>query len=80
MVYFVPIGMDDTNERKVWELLLSTTFHHTAQYFYIAPRFPLNLPFSEDITVTFCYNGAIESNKGGREMVHGLVKKLAKEK
>ena len=36
-------GMDVVNERRVWELLLRTAENYSAQYFYLAPKFPRQL-------------------------------------
>ena len=44
-----PSGMDEKNERAVWGMLLEVCRKHQAQYFYMAPKFPYSLPFSEQV-------------------------------
>ncbi len=43
------VGMDETNERRVWDMLLDVCKKHSAQYFYMAPKFPYDLPFNEQV-------------------------------
>ena len=50
-------GLDETNERAVWEMLLATATEYSAQYFYLAPKFPRQLEFTDDMTVTTCNSG-----------------------
>ncbi len=45
------LGMDETNERSVWDMLLEVCKEHQAQYFYMAPKFPYNLPFNNQVQV-----------------------------
>ena len=42
-------GMDETNERHVWGMLLEVCREHQAQYFYMAPKFPYSLPFDNQV-------------------------------
>ena len=42
--------MDEKNERSVWGMLLDVCKDHQAQYFYMAPKFPQNLPFNRQVT------------------------------
>ena len=42
-------GMDERNERAVWGMLLEVCKKHAAQYFYMAPKFPNNLPFNRQV-------------------------------
>ena len=42
-------GMDEKNERAVWGMLLEVCKQHQAQYFYMAPKFPHNLPFNRQV-------------------------------
>ena len=51
-------GMDAVNERKVWELLLRTAQNYSAQYFYLAPKFPRQLKFNGEMRVLACMSGA----------------------
>ena len=39
--------------------MLSVCRKYKAQYFYMAPKFPYNLPFDEQVTIVVCNNGAI---------------------
>ena len=41
--------MDERNERAVWGMLLEVCRKHQAQYFYMAPKFPNNLPFNKQV-------------------------------
>ena len=41
--------MDEKNERAVWGMLLEVCRKHQAQYFYMAPKFPNNLPFNKQV-------------------------------
>jgi len=52
-------GMDEKNERAVWDQLLRVCKQHEAQYFYMAPKFPYSLPFSEQVTMLICNNGNV---------------------
>ena len=49
MILFCATGMDEKNERKVWDMLLEVCREHQAQYFYMAPKFPYNLPFDNQV-------------------------------
>jgi hypothetical protein len=55
--------MDETNERKVWKLLLQTATNFSAQYFYLAPKFPRQLEFNNDMRVIMCVNGTTKPRK-----------------
>ena len=50
--------MDVVNERRVWELLLRTAENYSAQYFYLAPKFPRQLKFDGEMRVLACMSGA----------------------
>merc|ERR1712088_301872 len=52
-------GMDEKNERAVWDQLLRVCKQHKAQYFYMAPKFPYSLPFNEQVTMLICNNGYV---------------------
>ena len=54
-------GMDEHNEKRVWELLVDTADHHAAQFFYLAPKFPTGLEFEKNIKVHLCFNGDVET-------------------
>merc|ERR1712083_1294106 len=58
-------GMDEKNERAVWDQLLKVCKQHKAQYFYMAPKFPYSLPFNEQVTMLICNNGNV-----GRKSSH----------
>ena len=55
--------MDERNERGVWDLLLNTANNYSSQYFYMAPKFPRHLEFSEKMSVAICHNGATRKRK-----------------
>ena len=52
--------MDEDNERAVWQMLLRTAAQYSAQYLYLAPKFPRGLPFSDDMSVTVCFSGLVD--------------------
>merc|ERR1712079_569960 len=53
-------GMDEKNERAVWDQLLKVCEQHEAQYFYMAPKFPYSLPFNDQVTMLICNNGNVK--------------------
>ena len=52
-------GMDENNEKRVWDLLIETADQHAAQFFYLAPKFPTGLEFERNIRVHLCFNGDV---------------------
>ncbi len=56
-------GMDEANERKVWKLLLETAANYSAQYFYLAPKFPHQLDFDGNMRVHFCLSGTLKKRQ-----------------
>lgn len=51
-------GMDSTNERKVFELVVKTACQeNSSQYFLLTPKLLPNLEFSENMTVLLIHNG-----------------------
>ena len=52
-------GMDENNEKRVWDLLIETADQHAAQFFYLAPKFPTGLEFERNIKVHLCFNGDV---------------------
>jgi len=55
-------GMDERNERHVWDMLLKVCREHQAQYFYMAPKFPYSLPFDNQVTILICNKGNLDKN------------------
>ena len=53
-------GMDQRNERLVWDLLLETAKNYSAQYIYVSPKFPRGLPF-DDVNVVVCFKGLLHT-------------------
>ena len=51
--------MDDSNERQVWRLLAKTASERSAQFLYLAPKFPKNLEFDDSMLCHICYNGDV---------------------
>ena len=51
--------MDESNERQVWRLLAKTADERSAQFLYLAPKFPKNLEFDDSMLCHICYNGEI---------------------
>jgi len=52
-------GMDERNERLVWDQLLKVCRKYKAQYFYMAPKFPYSLPFDDQVNIVVCNNGFV---------------------
>ncbi|XP_023227302.1 structural maintenance of chromosomes protein 5-like isoform X1 [Centruroides sculpturatus] len=51
-------GMDSTNERKVFELVVKTACQeNSSQYFLLTPKLLPDLEFSENMTVLLIHNG-----------------------
>uniref|UniRef100_UPI00398F87BA structural maintenance of chromosomes protein 5 isoform X1 n=2 Tax=Pristiophorus japonicus TaxID=55135 RepID=UPI00398F87BA len=51
-------GMDPTNERRVFEMVVRTACkENTSQYFFITPKLLQNLTYAENMTVLCVYNG-----------------------
>ncbi|XP_006002040.1 structural maintenance of chromosomes protein 5 [Latimeria chalumnae] len=51
-------GMDPTNERRVFEMVVKTACKEsTSQYFFITPKLLQNLSYGEKMTILFVYNG-----------------------
>lgn len=51
-------GMDPTNERKIFDMLLEeTTKTGSSQYFFVTPKLLPNLHFNERMTVHIVFNG-----------------------
>ncbi|KAL9822673.1 LOW QUALITY PROTEIN: structural maintenance of chromosomes protein 5 [Geothlypis trichas] len=51
-------GMDPTNERRVFEMVVETACKkRTSQYFLITPKLVQNLTCTDKMTVLFVYNG-----------------------
>ena len=48
-------GMDEHNEKRVWELLVESAESHSAQFFYLAPKFPQHLKFDKNMHIHFPY-------------------------
>ena len=80
-------GMDETNERLVWDLLLHTATNYSAQYLYLAPKFPRKLRYNEDMTVVFVHNGMNKINNKNsskankkKNVTDGYIKAVKKAK
>ncbi len=69
--------MDERNERRIWKQLLETSEKYSAQYFYLAPKFPRHLEFTDKVTVILCQNGAVGKRKSNLDLdqvIKGLEK------
>ena len=71
--------MDEPNERKVWRLLLQTATNFSAQYFYLAPKFPRHLPFNDKMTVVMCVNGSA-SKRRARWDTQAYIRRIRRQK
>jgi len=67
-------GMDEKNERRVWGMLLEVCREHHAQYFYMAPKFPQNLPFDHQVTIMLCNSGSTDKRSHSDFTTRSLVK------
>lgn len=50
-------GMDQENERKVFELLVETADRSSSQYFLISPKLLADLPYSPKMKIHIVFNG-----------------------
>ena len=49
-------GLDERNERRVWDMILSAaTEGGGSQYFYLAPKMPYNLEYKPGTVVHVCH-------------------------
>merc|ERR1719232_1651781 len=49
-------GLDERNERRVWDMILSAaTRGQGSQYFYLAPKMPYNLDYKPGTVVHLCH-------------------------
>ncbi|XP_028416800.1 structural maintenance of chromosomes protein 5-like [Dendronephthya gigantea] len=73
-------GMDPTNERKVFELMVETsTRPNTPQHFLMSPKLLPDLHYSDKMTILFVYNGhwMLKHDKWNmRRMIKSASKKL----
>ena len=53
-------GMDEKNEKRVWEILVDSANEHSAQFFYLAPKYPHDLDFERSMHIHMCFNGDVE--------------------
>ena len=71
-------GMDETNEKRVWEILVDTANQHSAQFFYLAPKYPQGLQFEKNMHIHVCFNGGMECDDEGDSLidVDAFIKEL----
>ena len=71
-------GMDETNEKRVWEILVDTANQHSAQFFYLAPKYPQGLQFEKNMHIHVCFNGGMEHEDEGDSLidVDAFIKEL----
>ncbi|KAJ6649470.1 Structural maintenance of chromosomes protein 5, partial [Pseudolycoriella hygida] len=51
-------GMDPTNERRIFEMLMKETAQPgKSQFFFVTPKLLENLPYNEYVTVSIIFNG-----------------------
>ena len=55
-------GMDARNEKCVWEILVDTANEHSAQFFYLAPKYPQGLQFEKNMHIHVCFNGGMDKD------------------
>ena len=68
-------GMDATNERRVFELLVQTScYRSSSQYFLLTPKLLSGLRYSPRMNVLIVYNGPnmCDSEQWNRNMLHRL--------
>ena len=53
-------GMDERNEKAVWEILVDSANDHSAQFFYLAPKYPHGLQFEKNMHIHVCFNGNMD--------------------
>jgi len=71
-------GMDERNEKRVWEILVDTANEHSAQFFYLAPKYPQGLQFEKNMHIHVCFNGGMEVADEGDSLidVDAFIKEL----
>ena len=71
-------GMDETNEKRVWQILVDTAIEHSAQFFYLAPKYPQGLQFEKNMHIHVCFNGGMEHEDEGDSLidVDAFIKEL----
>jgi len=50
-------GMDDTNERRVFDLIVETASHNLSQYFLLSPKLLSGLKFTDRMHIHVIFNG-----------------------
>ena len=81
MMTFFPsifaLGMDEQNEEQVWKLLVETAENHSAQFLYMAPKYPSSLKFDKNMHIHTCFNGQFDLNEvNNRIQVDDIIEKL----
>ena len=71
-------GMDEINEKRVWTILVDTANEHSAQFFYLAPKYPQGLQFEKNMHIHVCFNGGMENEEEGDSLidVDAFIKEL----
>ena len=71
-------GMDEINEKRVWGILVDTANEHSAQFFYLAPKYPQGLQFEKNMHIHVCFNGGMEHEDEGDSLidVDAFIKEL----
>ena len=73
----VCLGMDEQNEKRVWELLVGSAEQHSAQFLYLAPKFPQTLKFDENMHIHTCFNGQFDLRRANnRILIDDVIQKL----
>ncbi len=50
-------GMDESNERSVFDLISETSSRNNSQYFLFSPKLLSDLSYSEEMTIHVIFNG-----------------------
>lgn len=67
-------GMDETNEKRVWNLLVEQANQHSSQFFYLAPKYPASLEFEGKMHIHICCNGKVSSDRNKNINVAEILK------
>ena len=69
--------MDEQNEKRVWEILVDSAETHSAQFLYLAPKFPQTLKFDENMHIHTCFNGQFDLRKANnRILIDDVIEKI----
>ena len=75
-------GMDEYNEQRVWEILVDTANEHSAQFFYLAPKYPHGISFeARSMHIHVCFNGKVDLGEDDNFLdVNDVIQRMKRRK